>query len=134
MNLKDTLADVTVKEATTKVYSLNTIAALVYHINYYVRAILEVMRGGPLNAKDSYSFDLPVLNTEEDWLALKEGVPADAEQLALLIEKIPEHQLWEAFTDEKYGHYYRNLHGVTEHSHYHLGQIAIVKKILQQQP
>ena len=41
--------------------------------------------------------------------------------------------LWETFADEKYGHYYRNLHGIIEHTHYHLGQIVLIKKLLQQQ-
>jgi hypothetical protein len=34
VNLKETLADVDWLEATTKIYSLNTIATLVYHTNY----------------------------------------------------------------------------------------------------
>lgn len=44
-NLKDHLADVTWQQATTKVESLNTIAALVFHINYYVSAIINVLQG-----------------------------------------------------------------------------------------
>lgn len=32
------------------------------------------------------------------------------------------------FVMEKYGTYLRNLEGVIEHSYYHLGQIAIIKK------
>ena len=35
------------------------------------------------------------------------------------------------FFHEKYGNYYRNLHGVIEHAHYHLGQIALIKKMFQ---
>ena len=40
-NLKDHLKDVTWQQATTQVYSLNTIASLVFHINYYVSIILS---------------------------------------------------------------------------------------------
>ena len=57
-NLKDTLADVTWEQATTKVYSFNTILALTYHINYFIKAVLEVLNNRPLTAKDKYSFDL----------------------------------------------------------------------------
>jgi len=41
--------------------------ALVYHINYYVAAVLPVLQGGPLDASDKYSFDLPPIQSKEDW-------------------------------------------------------------------
>ncbi|MGN6163930.1 MAG: hypothetical protein ACTHOF_05245 [Flavisolibacter sp.] len=39
-------------------------------------------------------------------------------------------KLDEIFVDEKYGTYYRNLQGIIEHTHYHLGQIVLIKKLL----
>ena len=66
VNLKETLADVTWQEATTKVYSLNTIVALVYHINYYVAAILRVLQGKPIDAHDQYSFNHPPLTLRKN--------------------------------------------------------------------
>lgn len=131
-NLKDNLADVTWQQATTQVYACNTIATLVYHMNYYVRAITRVLQGKPLDSNDTFSFDLPPIQSQEDWQALLDAQWADAEACAALIEQLPENKLWETFTDEKYGNYYRNLHGLIEHTHYHLGQIALIKKILQQ--
>src|SRR5687768_9701897 len=129
-NLKDHLKDVTWQQATTQVYSLNTIASLVFHINYYVSAILKVLRGEPLNAHDKYSFDLPPIKTPEDWQKLLDKTFTDAENFASLVEQLPEGKLLEDFSDGKYGNYYRNLHGVIEHTHYHLGQIVLIKKIL----
>ena len=129
-NLKDTLEDVSWQEATTKVGSLNTIAALVFHINYYVSAILKVLQGEQLNAHDKYSFDLPPIQSREDWEKLLNKTWKDAEDFASLVEQLPENKLSETFAQEKYGNYYRNLHGVIEHAHYHLGQIALIKKLL----
>lgn len=131
-NLKDHLADVTWQQATTQVYSFNTIAALVYHMNYYVSAVLKVLQGAPLNARDKYSFDLPPILSQEDWEKLLDKTRTDAENFATLIEQIPESKLWENLADEKYGNYYRNIHGIIEHTHYHLGQIVLVKKMLLQ--
>ncbi len=131
-NLKDNLADVTWEQATTQVHGLNTIAALVFHIHYFVSVTLKVLQGGPLDAHDKYSFDLPPIQSQEDWENLLAQVWADAETYASLIEQLPEQQLWEVFSQEKYGNYYRNLHGIIEHTHYHLGQIAVIKKILLQ--
>lgn len=130
VNLKETLADVAWQEATTKIDSLNTIAALVFHINYYTEAILKVLQGGPLDAKDKYSFDLPPLQSQEDWKKLLEKMWTDAESLILLIEQVPESRLEETFANEKYGSVYRNLQGLIEHTHYHLGQIVLIKKLL----
>jgi hypothetical protein len=132
VNLKDTLADVNWQQATTPIYSLNTIAKLVYHINYYVSAMLKVLQGEKLDAHDKYSFDLPPIQSQEDWQQLLEKTWNGAEKFASLTEELPERKLWEDFADKKYGNYYRNLHGVIEHCHYHLGQIVLIKKILQQ--
>jgi DinB superfamily len=130
VNLKDSLNDITWQQATTKLYSLNTIAALVYHINYYVKAVSKVLTGEPLNAHDKYSFDVPSIGSEEGWQDLLNTLFADAEYFAGLIERLPDSKLQDVFMEEKYGTYYRNLHGIIEHTHYHLGQIVLIKKIV----
>ena len=131
-NIKEHLADVSWQQATTKVYTFNTIAALVYHMNYFVCAATKVLQGGPLDAKDIYSFDHPLIESQEDWERMVNKTWSDAETFASLVEQMPEQQLWEDFSDNKYGNYYRNIHGVIEHCHYHLGQIVLIKKIIQQ--
>jgi hypothetical protein len=130
VNLKDSLKDITWQQATTQVYSLNTVAALIYHMNYYVSAVLKVLQGDTLDASDRYSFNLPPILSQEDWELLLDKIWADAENFASMIEQLPESKLWEDFSDNKYGNYYRNFHGIIEHIHYHLGQIVLIKKML----
>jgi len=89
-----------------------------------------VLQGRPLNGHDKYSFDAPAIESQEDWEKLLNKIWADANDFANLIEKLPERKLDEIFIDEKYGTYYRNLHGIIEHIHYHLGQIVLIKKII----
>ncbi len=132
-NLRDAVSDVSWKQATLKIGSFNTIAVLVFHVNYYVSAVLKVVQGGPLDAHDSLSFDLQPIRDENDWHTLVAKCLGDAEALATLLEQMPEERLWETFVKEAYGTYYRNLHGVIEHTYYHLGQIAILKKLLKDQ-
>ncbi|MCB0518315.1 MAG: DinB family protein [Lewinellaceae bacterium] len=132
-NLKTQLSDVTWEQATTKVGPLNTIAALAFHINYYVAGLVQVLEGGPLDIRDKYSFDMPPIHSQADWEKLLDKMWADAEKFASLVEQMPDERLWEGFVDEKYGNYYRNLLGMIEHSYYHLGQIVLIKKILMQQ-
>jgi len=131
-NLKDQLENLTWQQATKQVYSFNTIATLVYHSNYYIVAALKVLQGGPLDSKDKYSFDHPQIKSQQDWQKLVDMVWADVENFANLIEQLPEQILFENFADKKYGNYYRNLHGIIEHTHYHLGQIVLIKKIVLQ--
>ena len=129
-NLKSQLSDVNWKQATTKIGSLNTIAALTFHLNYYVAGVLKVLEGGSLDIRDKYSFDLPSIESQEDWEKLLNKSWSDAEKFANLIEQMPDEKLQENFAGEKYGNYFKNLNAMIEHSYYHLGQIVLIKKML----
>lgn len=130
VNLKDALADVDWKTASTKFGSFNSILSLVYHINYYVVAVSKVLQGGPLDASDKFSFDHPQIQSDEEWKNFLEQFWKEGENFATLIEQLPEDKFLEPFLDGKYGTYYRNIVGVIEHAHYHLGQIVLIKKLL----
>ena len=125
------LKDVDWTMATTKVKDLNTIVKLVFHVDYYIDVTLKVLQGGPLDAHDKFSFDCPEINNETEWQHLKNKLFSDAELYVSLVEQLPESKLPEVFCLEKYGNYYRNIHGLIEHSHYHLGQISIIKKLVR---
>jgi len=129
-NFKDQLSAVTWEQAVTKVDSLNTIAMLTFHIHYYIAGVLNVLKGGDLEIKDQFSFDLPPIESEEQWKDLLNRLWTDSEKLASLVEQIPDDKLDEVFVDEKYGTYRRNIDGMIEHSYYHLGQITLIKKML----
>lgn len=130
-NLKELLSDVNWKEANQKVGDLNTISALCFHINYYVAGVADVLEEKPLLIKDKFSFDMPVIESKEDWQVLLEKLWADAEHFANLIEQMPESQLESGFVKEEYGNYLANINVVIEHSYYHFGQISLIKKIIR---
>jgi hypothetical protein len=132
VNLKDSVAGLGWQEAITPVFNCNSIATLVYHATYYVSVLVKVLEGGPLDAKDAYSFQLPPIQSQHDWEALLNKAWADAATAAQLIEQLPDSRLTDVFVDEKYGNYFRNITGTIEHLHYHLGQITIIRKIMQQ--
>jgi len=129
-NFKDKLSDVTWEQATAKMDSLNTIAMLTFHIHYYIAGIVNVLEGGKLEIKDQFSFDLPSIESVEQWETLLNKLWTDSEKFASLIEQIPDSKLDEVFVDEKYGTYRRNIDGMIEHAYYHLGQITLIKKML----
>jgi hypothetical protein len=120
VNLKDSLEGLSWQQAKTKVLSFNSIAALIFHINYYIAAVARVLQGEALNASDKYSFDLSPIQSEKDWETLLNKFWFDAENFATLVEQLPEDKLWDDFYDGKYGNYLRNIQGIIEHTHYHL--------------
>ncbi|MDN3695361.1 DUF1572 domain-containing protein [Chryseobacterium tructae] len=132
-NFKDQLSDVTWEQAVTKIGTLNTIAMLTFHIDYYIAGIIPVFEGGTLEIKDRYSFNLPPIESQEQWESLLNKLWMDAEKLAELLENMPDSKLEEVFVDEKYGTYQRNIDGMIEHAYYHLGQITLIRKLLRDQ-
>ncbi len=130
-HLSQHLDDVSIKEANISLYGVNSIAQLVFHINYYISAVGDVLEGKPLLAKDSLSFDAPVITTETAWQSQKEQLYTAIHRCAQLAKSFPQEKLKEEFVLKKYGSYEHNLVGLLEHSHYHFGQIVIIKKMLR---
>ena len=129
-NYKEQLQAVSWQQATQKINDLNTIAALTFHINYYLDGLLHVFNGGDLEINDKYSFDVPVITCNEEWESLLNQFLKNAEHFANAIEQMPDAKFDEVFVQEKYGTYLRNIEGVIEHSYYHLGQIVLIRKLL----
>ena len=131
-NYKDQLSSVTWKQATTKIGSLNTIAALAFHINYYIEGVVHFFDSGRLEIHDKYSFDAPEVKSKDDWDTLLSTLWSNSEKLAEHIERLSDSQLEDTFVDEKYGNYSKNMEGIIEHSYYHLGQISLIKKMVME--
>lgn len=124
------LEDVTWTQAVRKIGTLNTVAALTFHVNYYLAGLLNVFKGGELTISDKYSFDMPAIQSEDDWKSLVNDFLNNSEAFVRQVENLPDSKLDEPFVDEKYGTYLRNIEAVIEHSYYHLGQISLIKKMI----
>lgn len=128
-NLKTQLEDVSWKQAIKQVHQLNSIALLTFHINYYINGLANAFEGGTLDIKDIYSFDMDPIASEEEWNELKKQIFDNTSRFADLIHNLSDKELHESFLDPKYGTNFRNISGILNHSFYHLGQIALLKKI-----
>lgn len=131
-NYKEQLLGTSWQQAIQKVGSLNTIAALTYHINYYLEGLLNAFESGKLEISDKYSFDLPQIRSEADWNKLVTAFLANSEKFVRSVEQMDDNIFDQPFVDEKYGSYLRNIEGVIEHSYYHLGQISLIRKMILQ--
>lgn len=129
-NYKDQLSKTSWQEATCKVHNLNSIAALTFHVNYYLEGLIQVLHGGALNISDKYSFDMPAIKNEHDWNDLVARFLMHAEQFSALVEQLDDAVFDHNFVTEKYGTYLRNIDGIIEHSYYHLGQLVLIKKMV----
>jgi hypothetical protein len=129
-NYKAQITSVNWQQATQKVSDLNTVAALTYHINYYLSGLLSAFETGKLEISDKYSFDLPPISSQADWDKLVSDFLNNAKQFVNWVEQMDDGILDQAFIDERYGTLLRNIEGVIEHSYYHLGQISLIKKMI----
>lgn len=129
-NLKEQVTSINWKQANHRVENLNSIALLTYHINYYLKGIVNVFESGKLEIKDKYSFDMPEITSEKQWNDLVNDLIINAEKFIAHVEKMDDITLYQPFVKEEYGTYLRNIEGQIEHSYYHLGQIVLIKKII----
>ncbi|RKN78520.1 DinB family protein [Ulvibacterium marinum] len=131
-NVQDQLRNVTLEQAVTEIDNLNTIAKLTFHLNYYISGVLNVFEGGNLEIRDKFSFDLPKMNSEQEWSDLTTNLFSNAEKFANHVEHMSEEKLNAEFVNTDYGDFRRNIEGMIEHSYYHLGQIVLLRKMLDQ--
>jgi len=120
--------------ATKSFPQCNSIARILFHANYFVGVQIRVLKEGILEGKDALSFNMPEIRSEVEWISLQDRCWKEVEVLSELIAELPDEQLLLPFVNEKYGNYYRNLSGLIEHFHYHLGQMVILKKQLKEEP
>jgi uncharacterized damage-inducible protein DinB len=129
-NFRKALSDVTFGHAVLKFGGLNSVAELTFHVNYYLEGLLNVFNGGELDIKDEYSFSHPLIADTASWRRMADTFSVNAERFADAVSGISESLLDEIFVKEDYGTYERNIEAVIEHGYYHLGQIVLIKKML----
>lgn len=133
VNLKDVLQDISLAEAEINIGSLNSIHQLTHHIHYYILIQIQVLKGMTMKGTDADSFKAKPLKCEDDWEIYKASILTDADLYIQWIESFPKEKLTDVFINEKYGNYHRNLYGNLEHIYYHMGQIALLKKMIRKQ-
>lgn len=131
-NIKNEIIDLDWKIATLKIDSLNSIADLTFHIDYYLAGVLNVLEGGELEIKDKFSFDYKHIESQKAWKLLIDKFCNDSEKFIRAVENMTNDDLENIFVKKEYGNYFRNLTVMSEHCYYHLGQIMLIKKMIKQ--
>ena len=131
-NFKEQITTIRWKQAIEEVEGLNTIALLTFHVNYYLKGMINVFEGGRLEIKDDLSFNMPKISSESDWLSLVNEFLSNANVFINNVEKMDKDQLSQVFEKVEYGSYKRNIEAQIEHTYYHLGQVVLIKKLIAQ--
>jgi hypothetical protein len=129
-NFKAQISAINKDQATHNIMNLNTVAALTFHLNYYLKGILDAVASGELSIRDKFSFDLPPIESEQDWQNLVSDFIHNSEKMVDFVSNLDDGDLNLDFFNEKYGSYQRNIEGVIEHAYYHLGQVSLINKML----
>jgi hypothetical protein len=126
--MKDVLKDIPWEQAIQKVDSVNTITVLVHHMNFYNMVVYDRCFGeqGQFEHEDSLSVSI---KNDEDWLQLQHHYFTNADKIHHHILLLDEEKLFTVRPGNQ-NTFYKNLHGLIEHIHYHLGQVSLLKKII----
>jgi len=127
--LDDVIADITYEEAITRPPGItNNIAMLLYHITFYNDVVRMRVTGEKATVGADNGFAVEI-NNDADWQQLKANALASFTKLADAAKALTDEKLFEQ--PAKGSTLYKNLHGVAEHGHYHLGEIVLLKKIIR---
>ena len=125
------LKDVTWQQAiATPIPNANSIAVLVFHTNFYLNYVHKSIKEGVYKFEHEDSFKVPPIQSEADWQALLQKTWDDAEAFAQTVENLTVGLDFFNAVPPFSNSFYKNLQGVVEHNHYHLGQIVLLKKLL----
>lgn len=131
-SLLDLLAEITPEQARARpMRSVHNIWELVLHIDVYLQAGFEASQGTPMPKLFGTERDWPSLRDDsaEAWFDAQDRLFEDAEKLAQAIESFDDAKLTDTVPGRSYDFYYL-FHGIVQHSLYHAGQMAILKKAI----
>lgn len=127
------LEGITAQHATARPFNgIHSIWELVLHIAAWESACRRRLGGERAQLPDSE--DWPEVNdtNEQGWVQAKEGLRQAHEELCEAVSKLDETRLDQPII-EGMSSVYVTLHGVVQHSLYHAGQIALLKKAFSEQ-
>jgi hypothetical protein len=126
------LAGITAEQARAHpVPSVHSIWELVMHIDFWLHAALDASQGVAMPKLHGTEGDWPALRDDSSaaWIAAQDRLFQNAERLAQAMERFDDAKLQDTVPGRQYDFYYL-FHGIVQHSLYHGGQIAMLKKAL----
>jgi uncharacterized damage-inducible protein DinB len=129
-SLKELLADISAEQASARPLAAgHSIWELVSHIEVWTQAAAQAVDGVPMPKIVGTPQDWPPVSTVSatTWNAATMGLFRTRAALSSAIERLGDARLGETVPGRQYDFYYL-FQGVVQHSLYHAGQIALMKK------
>lgn len=105
----------------------HSIWELALHLAAWTRAVLRRLHDDPAQLTDAENFPAVTDSSEQAWAEVRESIKQAHVELRGAILLLDDSRLDQPII-EGMSSIYVNLHGVIQHSLYHAGQIAILKK------
>lgn len=134
-SLREVLEAITAEQANSRpLANAHSIWELLLHIEAWVNAPHAAMSGKPMPGLDKTdhidsTIDWPPVKATgtKDWEAAKKRASQAADEMIAAIERFGDSRLTQVVPGRNYDFYFL-LHGVVQHTLYHTGQIALLKK------
>ena len=130
--LLELLAGITAEQARARpLRSVHSIWELVLHVDVYLHAAFGASQGVAMPKLYGTEADWPTVSDDSAaaWIAARNRLFENGGRLAAAIEDFDDARLQETVPGRQYDFYYL-FHGIVQHSLYHGGQIAVLKKAL----
>ena len=122
------LAGITPQQAAAHpIAGAHSIWELVLHITAWTNAVVRRLQGDPARLTDAEDFPAVTTSDERAWEQARETIKQAHDELRSAILLLDDSRLDQPII-EGMSSIYVTLHGVIQHSLYHAGQIAILKK------
>jgi uncharacterized damage-inducible protein DinB len=126
------LEGVTAEQASARpLAGAHSIWELVFHIAAWEQAGVRRLGGDPANLSDDEDWPAITDTSEQKWDQAIEMLITGHEEFQNAIAKLDDSRLKEPIVDGL-ATVYGTLHGIVQHTLYHAGQIAILKKALME--
>jgi uncharacterized damage-inducible protein DinB len=126
------LEGVTAEQAKARPFeAAHSIWELALHIEAWTRACRRRLQGERAELSEAEDWPAVIRSDEEAWEQARESIKQAHDELAAAIQELDDSRLDQPIV-KGMSSAYVTLHGVIQHSLYHAGQIAILKKALSE--
>jgi len=131
VNIMNTLDEVSAKEAATKPFpNFNSIWEIVNHLIGWRDTVLKRIQGENIESPENNYFSFIRDRSESSWQQTKERFRESQLQWLKAIKKFKRKDLDTRHEFSSFSNY-ELLQGILQHDAYHLGQIRLMKKLVQ---
>ncbi len=131
INLLDTLSNITIKQATNRIGNCNTIWEIVVHIIEWRVNVIKRLKGEIIITPDNNYFTENEDKSTKNWNNTLQLLDNSQKEWISFLEWYDTKNLNKKYTTNQMTHY-EHVQGILQHDSYHLGQIVLLLKLINE--